>query len=162
MNIKKANLNDLNKIMDIYKYAKKLMKETGNPNQWNDSYPSIELIEQDINKDQCFVCFENEEIVGVFVFIIGEDPTYKIIKDGKWSSDATYGTIHRIASSGKVKGVGNTCYQFCKSKINYLRADTHNDNKIMQKSLLDNGFKVCGTIYVADGSPRVAFDFIGE
>lgn len=162
MNIEKAILNDLDEIMNIYKYAKTLMKETGNPHQWNNTYPSRTLIKQDIIKEQCFVCIDNGQIVGVFTFIIDEDPTYQIIENGKWSSNTNYGTIHRIAASGKVKGIGKACYQFCKSKINYLRADTHNDNKIMQKSLLNNGFKICGTIYVADGSPRIAFDWMRD
>ena len=153
---------DLDKIMSIYEYAKVFMKETGNLHQWNEHYPSRQLIKQDIIKEQCFVCKDSNEIVGVFAFIIGDDPTYQIIENGHWSSNGKYGTIHRIATNGKVKGVAKICYQFCKSKINYLRADTHEDNKIMQKSLLNNGFKTCGTIYVADGSPRIAFDFVDQ
>ncbi len=38
-----------------------------------------------------------------FAFILGEDPTYQQI-DGAWLNDQPYGTIHRIAGNGKIKG----------------------------------------------------------
>ena len=38
-----------------------------------------------------------------------------------------------------------------------LRADTHEDNKIMQHLLEKNGFVRCGIIHVEDGTPRVAY-----
>ena len=38
-----------------------------------------------------------------------------------------------------------------------LRIDTHADNRIMQRLLLDRGFCHCGTILLKDGSPRLAY-----
>ena len=93
-------------------------------------------------------------------FIIGEDPTYQVIEDGEWHSSKIYGTIHRIASSGKAKGLAKTCFDYCSEKIDYLRIDTHEDNQPMQDAVLRYGFKKCGIIYVRDGSKRVAFDYI--
>lgn len=162
MNIIKAKIEELDSIMELYKIAKEFMDANGNPNQWDEYYPTRDLIKQDIIKQQCYVIKEDDEIVAVFVFIIGEDETYQVIENGNWSSNKTYGTIHRIASSGKVKGIAKTCYDFCKDKIDYLRVDTHDDNKIMQKSLISNGFKKCGIIYVGDGTPRIAFDYLKE
>ena len=43
-------------------------------------------------------------------------------------------------------------------KIQHLRIDTHENNKVMQHLILKNGFEKCGIIYVDDGSPRVAFE----
>ncbi len=40
MQIRKATMNDLPDILAIYAYARKYMKEHGNPDQWRDSYPS--------------------------------------------------------------------------------------------------------------------------
>ena len=31
-----------------------------------------------------------------------------------------------------------------------------NDNKVMQKTILKEGFSLCGVIYIADGTPRLA------
>jgi hypothetical protein len=42
--IRLANYDDLNKILDIYSYARKFMALTGNPNQWINNYPSIDIL----------------------------------------------------------------------------------------------------------------------
>lgn len=52
-----------------------------------------------------------------------------MIDNGSWSYDIPYGTIHRVASSGKAKGVAKACFDFCFGLINYVRIDTHRDNK---------------------------------
>ncbi len=161
MEIRLACNQDVDAIMEIYAQAKVFMREQGNLHQWNSAYPERELIEEDIQKKQCYVCVHENEIVAVFAFILGEDPTYRVIEHGAWNQDVAYGTIHRIASNGKYKGVAKHCYDFCASKRNYLRADTHRDNHVMQHSLCAYGFRECGIIYLKDGSPRIAYDYQG-
>ena len=39
MQIRRAKLEDLPQMLLIYQRARRFMKETGNPNQWKDSYP---------------------------------------------------------------------------------------------------------------------------
>lgn len=63
-----------------------------------------------------------------------------------------------IASDGNTKGLLNKVVCYCEKQINHLRIDTHMDNKIMQHLIIKNGFTKCGTIYVADGSPRIAYE----
>ena len=41
-----------------------------------------------------------------------------------------------------------------------IRIDTHHDNKIMQRLLEQNGFVYCGIIFLADASPRLAYQRI--
>lgn len=159
MEIKKAVLDDIPRIMEIYDYARVFMAENGNPTQWDKSYPSVDMIKNDIALGNSYVCIQNAEIVGVFAFILGEEPTYKIIQDGSWRKDSPYGTIHRIAGNGKEKGVAACCFDYCKSQIAYLRVDTHADNIPMQKAILKNGFTKCGVIHVEDGSARFAYDY---
>ena len=105
MNIRKTRKEDVPVIMDLYENAKAFMRSKGNLTQWNDGYPSVEIITEDIDNGNSYVFVENDEIVGTFAFIIGEDPTYQVIEDGEWHSSKIYGTIHRIASSGKAKGL---------------------------------------------------------
>lgn len=100
---------------------------------------------------------EDSIIHSVFAFILGEDPTYNKI-EGAWLDHSTYGTIHRIASDGTMHQVFKKAVDFCGEKCPHLRADTHEDNKIMQKVILKNGFQETGIIYVEDGTPRIAFE----
>ena len=155
--IRPAQLNDLDEILNIYSYAKKFMADTGNPTQWAGAYPQRELLEEDIANQGLFVVTEAEKICGVFYFVIGPDPTYAIIEKGSWHSDQTYGTIHRIAGNG-TGGVFGAALDFCRSQMDYLRIDTHEDNKVMQHVVTKHGFKPCGIIYTDDGTPRIAYD----
>ena len=159
-NIRNADLSDLKEIMDIYEYARKFMKQTGNRNQWANKFPPENLIKEDIEKKQLYIIEKSGFICGVFAFIIGNDPTYSIIKNGEWLSYEKYGTVHRVASNGKSKGIFNEIITFCESKISHLRIDTHKDNKIMQHLMEKNGFHKCGIIYVTDGTPRLAYEKI--
>ena len=43
------------------------------------------------------------------------------------------------------------------NKCDNLRIDTHKDNKIMINLIEKAGFERCGTIYVDDGTPRIAY-----
>jgi len=160
MLIRSATLEDLPAVMGIYEIARDFMRKNGNPTQWPSGYPGEEMIRSDIAGGNLYVLTEGGEIVGVFAFILGEDPTYRVIKDGQWRSDKPYGTIHRLASSGRVKGVARRCFDFCREKCPHLRIDTHRDNKPMQAAILSYGFKPCGIIYTHDGTERLAYDYL--
>ena len=56
MQIRKATMNDLPDILAIYAYAREYMKEHGNPDQWKDNYPPLELTTQDIRSGCLHVC----------------------------------------------------------------------------------------------------------
>ncbi len=157
--IRKAVRADLEDILKVYRAAKAYMRATGNLTQWEDGYPDC-VLEGDIEKGQLYVlCDDGGEVRAAFAFILGEDPTYAYIEKGSWRSDEPYGTIHRIGSDGKMKGVFSLCLDFCSAVIPHLRADTHQDNKTMQHVLEKHGFVRRGIIYVEDGTPRIAYDF---
>lgn len=158
--IRLATKKDLDIVLNIYAYARDFMKRNGNETQWQDKFPPRELLEDDIAKKQLYVYEENDKVHGVFAFIIGSDSTYEYIEDGKWLSDELYGTIHRVASDGEIKGLVSKIVSFCEKKIKHLRIDTHANNKIMQHNILKSGFTQCGIIYVDDGSPRIAYEKI--
>ncbi len=154
--IRRAEPADLEDILKIYAIARKFMAEHGNPTQWGSTYPAREQIEADIQAGQLYVA-QSDCIHGVFYFEIGEDPTYAHIEDGAWGSDAPYGIIHRIASDGS-GGIFSACLGFCRSQISHIRIDTHRDNLPMQRAVEKHGFQRRGIIYVADGSPRIAYE----
>ena len=155
--IRKSEIKDLPYIMPIYDSARKFMADTGNPNQWINGYPAEENILQDINNNCHYVIeHDNDGIVGAFMFRIGDDPTYDFI-DGAWLNGNEYGVIHRLASNGKYRGIAKLCFDYCFKLIGTIRVDTYHENKVMQKGILDYGFKPCGTIYCHNGTPRLAF-----
>lgn len=159
--IRKAQWEDLPRIEEIYAFARRFMAETGNPNQWGTTAPPTSQLEDDIQKGDLYVLIHDHQIHGVFYFFIGPDPTYGFIEDGQWRSDTRYGTIHRIAGDGS-GGILAAAVKFGKECINHIRIDTHHDNKIMQKAVLKYGFRRSGIIYLANGSPRIAYDLLTE
>lgn len=157
MQIRPSSITDLPKLMAIYEKAREFMRQSGNATQWTDGYPSEEFITEEIKAGHSFVMEQNDTIVATFCFIIGPDPTYSYIEGGAWLNDEPYGVVHRLASDGTTKGVGDACIQWCEKRVPNLRIDTHQENKTMQKLLIRNGFTECGIIYVRNGTPRIAY-----
>ena len=157
MQIRKATFQDLDIMQSIFKCAREYMKNEGNPTQWKDDRPPLFLIEKDLNKNVAYIIEHNGEAVGTFSYTIGVEPTYIDIYDGKWLNDKPYGTIHRIASNGKVSGIFDYVLSFVETFGVDIRIDTHPDNKTMLKHLTNSGFVKCGIIYIDDETSRIAF-----
>jgi len=157
MEIRPSRREDVDALLAIYEYARAYMRKTGNPHQWDGGYPSRELLEEDAALGRGYVLIQGGAVHGTFVFDLDPEPTYHVIYGGHWLNDAPYGVIHRLAKDGEVKEVFQAVLAFCRKKCYNIRADTHADNRIMQHLLTANGFQRCGTIYLADGSPRFAY-----
>lgn len=157
--VRPARETDFPRIEEIYAYARDFMARNGNPNQWGKTNPPPEQLRQDISEGKLYVIADGEIIHGVFFFWIGSDPTYGRIVGGSWRSDSPYGTIHRIAGDGS-GGILKTAVVFGRKQIDYLRIDTHKDNHVMQNALTKLGFQRRGIIYLANGSPRIAYDLV--
>lgn len=156
--IRKADIGDVDVILGIYDAARAYMRSTGNMTQWVNGYPSRDHILADIARGVCYIGIDADgEAVMAFAFIIGDDPTYDVIEDGRWLNDKPYGTIHRLGSTGKYSGIFARCIDFCSRQIPNLRLDTHADNATMLNAAGRLGFTRCGIIYCQDGTPRIAF-----
>ena len=157
MDIKKAAIQDMDRILPIYERARRYMRETGNPHQWKDSSPTCEQLEADIAQGNLYLITDEDGVQGVFALIFGEDDSYGYI-EGEWLNDAPYATIHRVASAGKKPGILGICLDYCETRCRNLRIDTHEDNRIMQHLVEKHGFVRCGIIYLAsNGEPRIAY-----
>ena len=159
--IRQARAQDLPRIMAIYDAARWYMRQTGNPTQWGDNYPPEPMLRQDIACGRLFVMEDAGGVYAVFAFLLGDDPTYTYI-EGAWRDDSAYGTLHRLGSDGTHHGVFAESAAWAAERCPHLRADTHADNLTMQRCLEREGFIRCGTIYVEDGTPRVAFERITQ
>ena len=162
MDVRTAVPADLDGIMRVYRAAQDFMIRAGNPTQWGHFYPTRELIAADIAAGRCRVLTEDGAVHGVFALCEGEDPNYRAIENGAWPNDAPYIAIHRVASDGTLRGVFRAAADYCAARCRHIRIDTHADNRVMQRHVEGYGFVRCGIIRLANGSPRVAYQWDGE
>lgn len=104
MEIRKSTAADLEQIMALYGQARDFMRQSGNPNQWGNAYPSREMISADIAAGKSYLCLEGGRIAAVFYFAVEEEPTYRVTQQGSWLCPGPYGVVHRIASSRETRG----------------------------------------------------------
>lgn len=160
MRIRKTQQTDIDTVMAIYDKARAFMRAHGNETQWPAGTPSRETVEADITAGGSYVCEEGDRVVATFAFLPGPEPTYTLIEGEGWHGEGAYSVLHRVASDGSVHGVAAAMFAFAQERARMLRIDTHEDNIPMQGAIAKAGFKPCGIIRIADGSPRVAFDWI--
>ena len=155
MEIRRAVSGDLPVLNELFSRAKAFMAAKGNPDQWEDGYPHC-MLEGDIRKEQLYVCEEDDHIYAAFVMATGDDPTYQVIA-GEWKNDLPYVTLHRIASTGEKRGMMDVIVRWAFEQCANVRGDTHELNLPMRAAFERNGFAHCGTIWVEDGTPRMAY-----
>lgn len=159
MEIIKATKADIPKMRKILDHGREIQLAAG-VNQWPEGYPSKELMLEDIERDAAYVCLDDEdEMVGVASIFTDPDPTYFEI-EGEWLNDASYATIHRIATNGKIKGVGQFMIQWVQERHKNVRIDTHKDNTGMKYVLKKLGFENTGVIYIDNGEARDAYHYV--
>lgn len=157
MKIRLSTKKDLPAIMKAIKHGRMIQKQ--NNNQWSDDYPNETVILNDIKNQQGYVVESNQTIIGTFCLMSQPEPTYAKI-DGAWLNDYPYATIHRLASTGVVKGVADEVFNYAKTHFKQIRVDTHADNLIMRHIIIKkHDFIYCGIIQVADGTDRLAYHY---
>lgn len=162
-----ARLEDAAQIWMLFQQAQAYFREQG-IDQWQDNYPTLQVVQQDLENRESYV-LENQdrEIVGTAVLSEREEETYRQIYGGSWltGEGQPYLVIHRVAVRSDLKGQGLAsiilaeAVRRCQEKgIGSIRIDTHEDNLSMQRLLEKSGFICCGTIYLASGAKRLAFE----
>ena len=149
--IKKAEISDLNQLLEITKSCAKHMidKEIY---QWNELYPSKEVLQNDLVLQQLWKLELNHKIIGLVVLTDIEDAEYNEVKWLTKNHQNLY--IHRLAVDPQFQGKGYAqklmafAEQFAIDK-NYtsIRLDTFSQNKRNQKFYELRGYKKLGDIY---------------
>lgn len=158
--VRLAVAGDLEAVVKLYDHARAFMRSYGNLTQWPDDYPDMESAREDLEKGVLYVAENGGAVMGTFVLMSGPDATYAYIENGSWRSDTPYGVIHRVASRGG--GVLEAALRLAKDRYDHIRMDTHADNAPMRHLLTKAGFSHRGTIYVENGTARMAFDLLRE
>ena len=147
-------------IIPIYAHAQQLMIQNGNLHQWPVGYPTQETVQHDIQQQNTYLLLSpTDQILAVFVLVLGQDPTYKHIVDGQWLNEKPYVTLHRVATSSIQKNTFRQILDWTTKQHSNIRIDTHADNATMLHILQSYGFVRCGTIFVANGTPRIALQY---
>ncbi|MBM7868722.1 ribosomal protein S18 acetylase RimI-like enzyme [Clostridium pascui] len=93
MKIRKAELEDLNIIVDIFRNAINEMNNN-NIDQWDEVYPTSEILKEDILKKEMYVGIKEDAIVSVLVVNNEYDEQYK---NGDWKyDDENFVVVHRL------------------------------------------------------------------
>tara|TARA_B110000037_G_scaffold198930_1_gene238265 strand:- start:718 stop:1227 length:510 start_codon:yes stop_codon:yes gene_type:complete len=159
---RRAKISDAFEIWQILKDAIQRRKEDGS-NQWQDGYPNMDVVKNDIERKIGFVLTRNDNIIGYTAIIINDEPDYINI-EGKWLTNQEFMVYHRVAISKKflAKGMGKKMMKliekYALSKNIYsLKADTNHDNIPMLKIFEKMGYSFCGTVHIRQ-SPRKAYE----
>ena len=157
--VRRAQMADFERITDIYAEARRFMREHGNASQWGNDRPSNEEVQADICRGKLYVIADDAEICAVFELNSDDEECYRRI-EGEWLSPLPYVAIHKVASSFRHRGMLHRIVQYAKERSGHLKIDTHKDNIVMQNALSKEGFSRRGIIHIADGSPRIAYEYL--
>lgn len=162
MILRKANFSEVPAIWTIMQQAIEQRKRDGS-DQWQNGYPNVQTIQDDIHMGYGYVLVDNSTIVAYAAIIFGVDPTYTDIK-GKWLTNGDYVVVHRVATSNAVKGKGVATRLFeliehlsRQHNVFSIKVDTNFDNKPMLRILDKLNYSYCGEVFF-EGSPRKAFE----
>lgn len=168
--IRSACSDDMAAIVRLFARARASMKELG-IDQWQDGYPFVSDIENDIGADAAYVLLKDGSVLGYFAFYSGREEAYEEITEGSFRETGKYSFVHRVAVDAEFRGLGfgKKMFEYAK-KLAYidlsvsLRCDTHEDNRPMRSLLMKCGFQRCGIVYYdkKSGNPkrRVAYDLL--
>lgn len=164
MEFRKTVKEDIDSIMNIIKQAQSYFKKNG-VDQWQNNYPNIEVIDNDIRSGNSYVLLKDKKVVATVAISFSGEKTYEHIYEGAWISNDEYAVVHRVAVDNNHKGLGlasqvlKDIEELCINKnVRSIKVDTHECNLSMQKLLRKNKFEYCGLIYLEDNSNRLAFE----
>ena len=134
--------------------------------QWHPGYPTLQTVLEDIAEGRGYAFADENGVIGYCCIIIGDEPAYREI-NGAWKTDRPYAVVHRMAFSAAARGRGlsheaiGLIKEFCLSnRIAAIRADTQDENIVMQHILDREGFEYCGLVSF-DGGPKLAYEWDG-
>lgn len=132
-------------------------------NQWQDGYPNVDNVRNDIDKGAGYVMVADDIIVGYVAIFINDEPAYAKIK-GRWLTNGDFVVFHRVAIAeqflrqGLAKKILHFIEEFAISKnILSVKADTNFDNFAMMRIFDTLGYVQCGEVSFR-GSSRIAYE----
>ena len=166
MKIRQAYQDDLLKAKKLTEACAVGMQQLG-IFRWNEYYPSLEKLQQDIDQKELYVLEENYQILGIIVLSEIMDEEYINVSWLTPSEKNLY--IHRLATHPKSWGKGydqklmDFAEEFArKLDFNSIRLDTFSLNKRNQKFYEARGYQKLEDIYFPKQSaaPFHCYEFV--
>jgi ribosomal protein S18 acetylase RimI-like enzyme len=150
MIIRKANKSDLGNIMLMYNSCVNGMLKNG-IDQWDSSYPNVDVILADLKARTYFVAEENGEIIGGINIDQNQDDTYLALD---WEDKRNqFLVVHRLAVKVEFwnDGIGKSLMLFTENLVtekglNSIRLDTYSGNPKAMEFYRRLGYTELGTI----------------
>ena len=152
MMIRKAKINELDEIMNMYASCVDGMQKA-NIDQWDSTYPNRKIISEDIRNKSFYIFLINDKIIGGINIDKIQDKAYL---DIEWKDKGNkFLVVHRLAVRQEFwkKGIGNKLMIFAESlvkekKLNSIRLDTYSSNPIAINFYLNLGYIKKGEIFL--------------
>lgn len=161
---RKTTARDEEDVFAMIEDAQAYLKSQG-VDQWQNGYPNPITLAGDTLAGIGYCLDQAGQVVAYAAISFEPEPTYAQLHGGAWLQEVPYGVIHRTVVKDSEKGKGlaglflEEVAQLARARgVTDLRVDTHAQNKSMRRMLEKNGFTLVGTIYLADGAPRVAYE----
>ena len=157
-----ARYDDLSAVDALLSAGRAYLREQG-LDQWQNHPPAPQETRAHFERKELFVVREGDAVIGTFV-LVHHEPAYDRI-DGAWQQNGAYVAIHRVAVSPAFRrhGVASAIFSAACEKAKAagarsVRIDTHKGNIPMRSALEKNGFTLCGSVIIATGETRVAYE----
>lgn len=152
--IRKATLDDLERIMQITKEIVVEMKENGNP-QWSDLYPTKEDFTDDINNNTLYV-YEKDKVIGFICITKDTENEYGHVLES--SKNNAY-IMHRLGidKSYRALGIATKLMSYAEelaiqNNIYLMKADTEIKNNKMNALFKKLGYQQISTLTWSDNN----------
>jgi ribosomal protein S18 acetylase RimI-like enzyme len=149
--IRKASLEDLNEIKELTEACAEALQQQ-NIFQWNEQYPSLGKLENDIQREELFVYEIENRIIAIMVLTPKMDAVYG---DIKWLTETDNNLyIHRLAThpnfwrKGYARKMMDFAEDFAKNRnFTSIRLDTFSKNLRNQKFYEARDYLRLGDVY---------------
>lgn len=150
-----AKIQDIQAVFSLYQKAIAMMIEQ-QIYQWDEIYPDIEVLTEDIRKGEMYLLKEDEDILSCVVINEEQDEEYQL---GDWQyRDGRIAVIHRLCVHPKVQGqgIGRRVVELAEAIIRekgytHIRLDAFSMNPYALKLYEKLGYRYAGEVYFRKG-----------
>jgi ribosomal protein S18 acetylase RimI-like enzyme len=151
MEIQKAKSSDLIEILYLLKECVRDMNQKG-MKHWNSSYPGIEDIDRDLNKESIFLIKDKGICMGMVTLNEIEPEEYKGIHWSSNDSKTLYMKRMAVNPIWQDKGIAEMLVKFAEkyareNKYNYIRLDTLSSNQSEAKLYANGNYNEVGEFH---------------